>query len=254
MKCTFKLGIMGIDPIDDLFEAEIELTQEEYDSILPAYEKYMWDEDDLAELFRDYLPELNEKICTLAEPFAVDKYGEAARRENGSWYEVLDPDFIEEAYRESEAKRELDEARMRMKTNCKTQSNYEVGLLKNELSKGRWPHFRDAGPYHLFDCLRCTGGMEASYCMNGHCNGMTIDYCKRYTLRVSKMEIRFYGNKSYAKLMIDEYLVNCGREVNIKDMGYKYLICIPSKEDDTDIEILLPILDRMETDASKVDN
>ena len=32
-------------------------------------------------------------------------------------------------------------------------------------------------------------------------------------------------------------------------MGYKYLVYVPAKEDATDIEILLPILDRMEADA-----
>lgn len=253
MKCVFKLGIMGagVSLTDDLFEAEVELTQEEYDSMLPAYEKYMWDDDDLSEMFRDYLPELNEKICSLAEPFAVAKYGETARRENGAWYEVCDPDFIEEAYEGSQAETEFHAAQKRMQTNCKSQSNYEVGILKGELSKGRWPHFTDAGPYHLFDCFRCTGGMEASYSMNGRCNGMTIDYCKRYTLRVSKMEITFYGSKVYAKRLIDEYLATCGRDIEVKDMDSNTLVYIPSKEDATDIEILLPILDKMELDAKE---
>ena len=247
-------GIEGAhidNPLDDVFEVEIEFSEEEHDQMLIGYEKLFWDDDDLAQLFRDYLPELNEKICDLAEPFAVAKWGEVAKRENGAWYEAFPPDEIVDEYMASDNYKEFCDAQERMQTNCKKQSEYEVHVLKEGLRQGRWPHFTDAGPYHLFDCFRATGGMEAYYCMNGRCNGLRIEYCKRYKLRGSKMEIEFYGPSNYAKKLIDEYLMTCGREIDVRSMGYKYLVYVPAKEDATDIEILLPILDRMEEDANR---
>ena len=254
MKRVYKIefGIEGV-PIDnswdDMFEVDIEFSEEEHDQMLAGYEKYFWSDDDLDQLFRDYLPELNEKICDLAEPSAVAKWGDIAKRENGAWYEAFPPDEIVDEYMASDNYKEWCDAQERMHRNCKKQSEYEVHILKEGLRQGRWPHFKDAGPYHLFDCFRATGGMKADYSMNGRCNGMTINYGKRYKLRESKMEIEFYGPSAYARILIDEYLSNCGREILVRDMGYKYLVYVPAKEDATDIEILLPILDRMEADA-----
>jgi hypothetical protein len=246
----FKVGVEApIDHLDELFEIEIELSQEEHDRIYSAYVDYMWDDDDLSELFRDYLSDFNRRIIGLAESVAVGKWGDAARQENGAEYYVCESGWIEEEYEASEDCKVFLEAKERMRTNCKRQSKYEHDLLVSEHNNGRWPHIKAAGTFDgLFACYRATGGMEAYYCMECQCNGMHIDYCKRYKLRESKMEIRFYGLKTYGMLLIDEYLSNCGREIEIRDMTGHYLVYVPAKEDESDIQILLPILDRLESD------
>jgi hypothetical protein len=76
-----------------------------------------------------------------------------------------------------------------------------------------------------------------------------MEYGKRYDLQHSEMKIEMYGNMDYIKSLIDKHLQECGREIIVKNMDYNYLILIPSKEDETDIQILLPLLDQLETDC-----
>ena len=255
-KHIFKVGVEApISHLDELFEIEIELSREEHDRIYSAYVEYMWDDDDLSELFRDYLPDFNRRIISLAESEAIAKWGDAARREKGAEYFVCEPRWIEEEYGDSEECKEFYAAKDRMRTNCKRQSEYEHDLLVSEHRNGRWPHIKAAGTFEgLFACFRATGGMKADYSMECQCNGMHIDYCKRYTLKESKMEIRFYGSKAYGKQLITEFLRKCGRDIEVRDMTGHYLVYIPAKEDETDIEILLPIFDRLESDSVKSGN
>ena len=106
---TVEFGIEGapIHSCDDMFEVEIEFSEEEHDQMLSAYEKYFWDDGDLSAMFRDYLPELNEKICNLAEPFAVAKWGDIAKQENGAWYTAFPPDEIVDEYMASDRYKEF---------------------------------------------------------------------------------------------------------------------------------------------------
>jgi transcriptional regulator with XRE-family HTH domain len=97
---TFDLILNGV-PLktsDDMFRAEIRLPEKDHDRLLEAYAQYFWDDVDRVDLFRDYLPEMKERICALAEPFAVAKWGDKARRENGAWYDILPPETIAEEY------------------------------------------------------------------------------------------------------------------------------------------------------------
>lgn len=210
-KYTFEIGIEGapIQSFDDMFEAEIELNQEEHNQIINAYDEYMYSDDDLDQVFRDYLPELNEKLCKLAEPYAVAKWGDIAKLENGAWYEIFTPDEIEEEYLASDAYKAFQDAQERMQTKCKNQSTYEHNSLVDGARNGRWPHFKKAGQFGLFDCYRATGGTSAYYSKEGQCNGMHIDYCKRYKLRESHMEIEFRGQINDCSLIILSKTITC---------------------------------------------
>ena len=246
----FKVGVEApTNHLDELFEVELYLSRDEHDRIYSAYVEYMWDDDDLSELFRDYLSDINNRVIDLAESVAVAQWGDASRRENGAEYYVCEPRWLEEEYDGSDDCKVFYEAKDRMRANCKRQSKYEHDLLVSEHDNGRWPHIKAAGTFEgLFACFRATGGMKADYSMECQCNGMHIDYCKRYTLKESKMEIRFYGLKTYGMQLINEYLSNCGREIEIRDMTGHYLVYVPAKENESDIQILLPILDRLESD------
>ena len=96
----FEVGISAaINDPDDLVDVEIELTDEEHDQIYEAYRKYFWDHDDIPDHpLRLYLPEMNERIIRRAEPIAVAKWGEVARREKGACYEPFVPDDIVDEY------------------------------------------------------------------------------------------------------------------------------------------------------------
>jgi transcriptional regulator with XRE-family HTH domain len=97
---TFDLILYGV-PLktsDDMFRAEIALSEEDHERLLAAYARYFWDDIDQVDLFRDYLPDMKERICALAEPFAVAKWGGDARLDNGAWYEILPPEIIAQEY------------------------------------------------------------------------------------------------------------------------------------------------------------
>jgi transcriptional regulator with XRE-family HTH domain len=101
---TFNLILNGVplETSDDMFQAEITLSEEDHDRLLAAYAQYFWDDIDQVDLFRDYLPEMKERICLLAEPCAVAKWGDRARLDKGAWYEILPPEMIAEEYYASE--------------------------------------------------------------------------------------------------------------------------------------------------------
>jgi transcriptional regulator with XRE-family HTH domain len=101
---TFDLILNGVplETSDDLFQAEIPLSEEDHDRLLAAYARYFWGDIDHVDLFRDYLPDMKERICLLAEPCAVAKWGDRARLDHGAWYEVLPPEMIAEEYYASE--------------------------------------------------------------------------------------------------------------------------------------------------------
>lgn len=101
---TFNLILNGVplETSDDMFQAEITLSEEDHDRLLAAYAQYFWDDIDQVDLFRDYLPEMKERICVQAEPCAVAKWGDRARLDKGAWYEILPPEMIAEEYYASE--------------------------------------------------------------------------------------------------------------------------------------------------------
>lgn len=251
-KYKFEIGIEAdiIDKCDDIFEADIEVTEDDYRTMLNAYDEAYCSADEF-DTFHECLPsDFQVKISTLAEPFAVAKYGDVGKLANGAIYQIFPPDEVEEEYLNSDACKKADETSDLMKSNCKTQSEYECKILQDCVKDGRWTHFSQAGEFNLFACYRATAGREAYYSMDGQCNGIHVEYCKRYKMADSWMEIRFYGDKSYALSLIDGCLKDCGREPVIKDMDDHYMVTIPAKEDSTDIEILLPVLDRLEADAA----
>lgn len=96
----FEVGISAaINDPDDLVDVEVELTDEEHDQVYEAYRKYFWDHDGLPDHpLRRYLPVMNERIIALAEPVAVAKWGEVAKRQNGAYYEPFVPDDIVDEY------------------------------------------------------------------------------------------------------------------------------------------------------------
>lgn len=92
------LNDVPLESSDDMFQAEITLSEEDHDRLLEAYARYFWDDIDRVDLFRDYLPEMKDRLCAMAEPCAVAKWGDRARLENGARYEILPPDMIAEEY------------------------------------------------------------------------------------------------------------------------------------------------------------
>ena len=98
--CTFDLVLTDVplETSDDLFQVEIPFSEEDHAKLLEAYALWFWDDVDRVDLFRDYLPEMKERICALAEPSAVAKWGDKARLDRGARYEILPPNQIAEEY------------------------------------------------------------------------------------------------------------------------------------------------------------
>ena len=251
MKYKIEVGVdgPGIDPCADCIEVERDLSEKEHHEVLEAYDAYMWDEDILKDLFDDYLEELKQRVISIAMPLMTERWGDKAREENGARYYIFVPDEISEEYFETDAFKSFCSAQDAMEENCIRQSRYELKILGEGVSTGRWPHFKGTTHWELFECARFIGRMKASYCMSCQCNNVRMEYGKRYDLQHSEMKIEMYGNMDYIKSLIDKHLQECGREIIVKNMDYNYLILIPSKEDETDIQILLPLLDQLETDC-----
>lgn len=248
-KFDFFVEASGIDPCDDCIELEIEISEKERQKILEAYDLYMWDEDVLKDLFDDYLQDLKQEIISFAMPHAIAKWGDKAKEENGARYYTPVPDDISDEYFESEAYEVFCSAQDTMHVNCRRQSKYEFNVLQDGVTSGRWPHFKKTPHWELFECASFIGGMKATYSMEGQCNGVKVDYCKRYTLKKAQMEIRLYGNMQYTNQLIEKHLRTCGRDITVKNMTFHHLVYIPSKEDESDIQIILPVLDQLENDS-----
>ena len=245
-----EIGVEGPGLPGDSVEFDVELSNHEYEQILSAYQKYFWDEDDLKDLFDDYLEDFKKKFIAMATPLAVSKWGDEAKEENGARYYIFDPKEIEEAYFASDDYRKFVAAQDQMKSNCRRQAKYEVNLLSELRQQGRWPNLKRTQHFDIFECWSFIGGMECTYSLKAQCNGITVDYGKRYKLTGSKIELELFGQTSYRIKLIDKHLQSCGREINVLDFGYKHLVYIPAREDETDIQILIPIFDQLESDIS----
>ena len=245
-----EIGVEGPGLPGDSVELDVELSYQEYEQILSAYQRYFWDEDDLKDLFDDYLVDFKKRFIAMATPLAVSKWGECAKEENGARYYIFDPEDIEEAYFASDDYRKFVAAQDQMKANCRRQARYEVNLLSEFRLQGRWPNLKRTQHFDIFECWSFIGGMECTYSLKAQCNGITVDYGKRYKLTGSKIELELFGQTSYRIKLIDKHLQSCGREINVLDFGYKHLVYIPAREDETDIQILIPIFDQLESDIS----
>ena len=245
-----EIGVEGPGLLGDSVELDVELSNQEYEQMLSAYQRYFWDEDDLKDLFDDYLVDFKKKFIAMATPLAVSKWGECAKEENGARYYIFDPEDIEEAYFASDDYRKFVAAQDQMKANCRRQARYEVNLLSELRKQGRWPNLKRTQHFDIFECWSFIGGMECTYSLKAQCNGITVDYGKRYKLTGSKIELELFGQTSYRIKLIDKHLQSCGREINVLDFGYKHLVYIPAREDETDIQILIPIFDQLESDIS----
>ena len=245
-----EIGVEGPGLPDDYIELDVELSEQEYEHILSAYDRYFWDDDDLKDLFDDYLADFKKKFITLATPVAVGKWGECAKEENGARYYIFDPEEIEEAYCESDNYKNFIAAQDQMKANCRRQAKYEVHLLSELRQQGRWPNLKRTQHFDIFECWSFIGGMNCDYSFRAQCNGITVDYGKRYKLTGSRIEIQLSGLLSYRIELIDKHLSNCGREINVYNNGHYHVVHIPALEDETDIQILIPIFDQLESDIS----
>ena len=251
MKYTFEVGVEGpgIDPADDCIEIEVVQSEIERMEILEAYDIYMWDDDVLKDLFDDYLDDLKQRLVSIAMPLITEKWGDKAKEENGARYFIVIPDKISEEYFDTEAYLSFCSAQEAMQANCRRQAHYEFQVLSDGVTSGRWPHFERTKYWELFQCATFIGERKATYSMEGQCSGVKVEYSKRYDLHHSEMEIRLYGNLKYTDELIEKHLKTCGRKIRIKDMSFHYVVYIPSKEDETDIQILLPLLDQLEKDS-----
>ena len=252
MKKVIRLDISVEGPglPGDSLEFDVELSNQEYNQILSAYQRYFWDEDDLKDLFDDYLKDFKKRFIAMAIPLAVSKWGECAKEENGASYYIHDPEEIEEAYSASDDYRKFVAAQDQMKANCRRQARYEVNLLSEFRQQGRWPNLKRTQHFDIFECWSFIGGMECTYSFKAQCNCITVDYCKRYKLTGSRIEIQLSGLLSYRIELIDKHLSNCGREINVYNNGHYHVVHIPALEDETDIQILIPIFDQLESDIS----
>lgn len=245
-----EIGAEGPELPDEIIELEVEVTDSDFSQMMIAYDKLMWDDDDLADLFDDYLADFKRKYVAMAMPLAIAQWGECAKVENGARYFILIPHEIEEEYSDSEAENKFYDAQDRMQENCRRQSKFDVGVLHENLRKGRWPHVKRALHDDILECWRFIGGMEATYSMKAQCNGITVDYGKRYKLQGSKIELDLYGNTSYRESLIDQHLRTCGRDIEVINYGYTHRIYISANEDESDIKIILQLLDQLESDTT----
>ena len=87
-----EIGVEGPGLPGDSVELDIELSNQEYEQILSAYQRYFWDDDDLKDLFDDYLVDFKKKFIAMATPLAVSKWGDCAKEEKGARYYIFDPE------------------------------------------------------------------------------------------------------------------------------------------------------------------
>ena len=158
-----EIGVEGPGLPGDSVELDVELSNQEYEQILSAYQKYYWDEDDLKDLFDDYLVDFKKRFIAMATPLAVSKWGECAKEENGASYYIHDPEEIEEAYCASDDYRKFVAAQDQMKANCRRQARYEVNLLSEFRQQGRWPNLKRTQHFDIFECWSFIGGMNCDY-------------------------------------------------------------------------------------------
>lgn len=93
------LQVWWDDVIHDLI---LPLSQEEYDRLYRLYCEHMWEyESETETLIERFMPETYARLCSLIEPHALEKWGQAGRLSNGAHYDIWPPKEICEDYQDS---------------------------------------------------------------------------------------------------------------------------------------------------------
>ena len=242
----------NVDDYDNVIKIDVLLSDAEHDRLLETIKKYYWDTNPNLSPIRDFYPELNDRVINLALPKAIEKWGDAAKLENGAQYEVDIPEDIENEFIQTEDYKRWREARERMDANYEKQRDHEQKTLTMAYLNGRWPHFSGAGPISIFGCYLEPKNPYKHYAMDCMCMGLHIHYRKQYTIISSTMSFIFYGKKELSKHLIESHLVNCGRDISIKEEQHCVTVEMTANEDDTDVEVLMAFFDDIESELKNL--
>ena len=234
----FRIGVDGINTLDDVFEMSLPITAEEIDELISIGKRQMWEkEDEPWDYIHDFMPKLYNRFLDIVKPEALKIYGSEAEN---AYYDFFIPDEISERIWESEEAEAFFAAQEQMGANSKTFWNEDKKILFAEHEKGRWK-----GKAIVFDGIWHCGDTDAGYVI--HVTN-SIEYVRKYTLKDSVIEIDINKTSSSHKLL-EKFVSNSKYkneyEMSIVERPYTYVLVVPPKNNGMDIELVMDFIDRI---------
>jgi len=135
---------VGIDTpwvgVDDVFEIDLELSNDEVNTIIEGGKKQLWVDNDLKtwEYIESFTPSAYKRAIALAESYSVPIWGNKMLVENGAIYNLFLPDDISAAIFDSEECSIMQKAVTEMENRSKMWFDEDAKTLNQEYKSQRW--------------------------------------------------------------------------------------------------------------------
>ena len=235
----FEIGVIGISSLDDVFEMELPITNEQVEELISIGKREMWNKDSESwKYIKVFMPDLYNKFIAIVKPEAVKKYGEEAE---GAWFEFFLPDVIEDIIWNSKEGTLFDLAKEQMQNNIRSFWKYDTKILADEKRRGRW-----SDKSIEFNGIMNCGGMDGSHYFEIN---NSIRYRKEYTLKDTYIEIEVKGNKDNSFKLLTQFISSSKYKseykMSIKEECYGNVLSTQAKNTEMDIELVMDFFDKM---------
>ncbi len=256
-KYTIDVGVdLPYVGVDDVFEIEMTLFQDEIDTLIIEGKKLLWVDNDLlaGEFLEFFVPKAYKRANKLAEEYAVARWGEQMLIENGAHYHYFLPDEISDAIYESDECKRVQELAKEKNERSRNRFHEDGKSLYEEKDRGRWRDRLLDDPQwnnRKFGGIWTSGfpplfGFHTSLIIDGW--KIKFDYSQKYYLDSVELELRLYPTQEKLQTIIEKIVIRHGYK-KIKDLLIDYhpvkswVLYVNKGMDDSGVEVFMECLD-----------
>ena len=255
---------VGIDypfvGLDDTFEINLKLYEDEIQSIIENGKKELWIDNDREtwEYLEDFAPTAFKRANELAEEYASKKWGEQMLIKNGARYEYFLPDEIRTLIFDSEESEKVNQLIENLSDVSKERFHSDTRKLYEEKDKSEWGKLIVNGLYSdnkPFDGIwsHTLGKIKSEYHINTNliikgCR-IKVEYSQKYEIESKDLELRIYPSHDRLNEILNKTVVENGYIIKeilpVGNPPYCNVFYIEGKRNDSDIEVYIKILSNL---------
>lgn len=256
-KYTIDVGVdLPYVGVDDVFEMELTLFQDEIDTLIIEGKKLLWvDNDFLAgEFLEFFVPKAYKRANKLAEEYAAARWGKQMLIENGAHYHYFLPDEINDAIYESDECKKVLELAKEKNERSRNRFHEDEKSLYEEKDRGRWrdrllddPQWNNS----KFGGIWKSGfpplfGFHTSLIIDGW--KIKFDYSQKYYLDSVELEFRLHPTQEKLQKIIERIVLKHGYKITKRLLlDYppvkEWVLCANKGMDDSGVEVFMKSLD-----------
>ena len=246
--------------LDDTFEIQLKLYENEIQSIVEKGKKELWVDNDREtwEYLEDFAPTAFNRANILAEEYASKRWGEQMLIKNGARYEYFLPEEISTLIFDSEECEKVKQIVDNISNISKERFHSDTRILYEEKDKSEWgklivndPH-HDNQPFggiwsHTLGKNKSEYLIHTSLVIKG-CK-IKVEYSQNYQIDSKVLELRIYPAQDRLHKILEKTLIENGYVIKevlpIGNPPYCKVFYTEGKSNESDIEVYIKILSNL---------